>query len=151
MQCFVFPLSFLRFILNFNMCIRAFNFKHLLWILPFFVPQIMIESYCYCFKCFFVNQAPSSVFSWDVQPFHIYQQEPETVMHNKDNNITIIWDIDRTMTANRPDIVVKDLANSTCKLIVMTIPSDRNIALKEMKKKSKYKDLEVKIQRTWHI
>ena len=72
-------------------------------------------------------------------------------MHNKDNNITIIWDIDRTMTANRPDIVVKDLANSTCKLIVMTIPSDRNIALKEMKKKSKYKDLEVKIQRTWHI
>ena len=72
-------------------------------------------------------------------------------MHNKDNNITIIWDIDRTMTANRPDIVVKDLVNSTCKLIVMTIPSDRNIALKEMKKKSKYKDLEVKIQRTWHI
>ena len=72
-------------------------------------------------------------------------------MHNKDNNITIIWDIDRTMTANRPDIVVKDLANSTGKLIVMTIPSDRNIALKEMKKKSKYKDLEVKIQRTWHI
>ena len=72
-------------------------------------------------------------------------------MHNKDNNITIIQDIDRTMTANRPDIVVKDLVNSTCKLIVMTIPSDRNIALKEMKKKSKYKDLEVKIQRTWHI
>ena len=72
-------------------------------------------------------------------------------MHNKDNNITIIWDIDRTMTANRPDIVVKDSVNSTCKLIVMTIPSDRNIALKEMKKKSKYKDLEVKIQRTWHI
>ena len=57
-------------------------------------------------------------------------------MHNKDNNFTIIWDIDRTMTANRPDIVVKDLANSTCKLIVMTIPSDRNIALKEIKKKS---------------
>ena len=72
-------------------------------------------------------------------------------MHNKDNNITIIWDIDRTMTANRPDIVVKDLANSTCKLIVVTIPSDRNIALKEIKKKSKYKDLEVKIRRTWHI
>ena len=72
-------------------------------------------------------------------------------MHNKDNNITIIWDIDRTMTANRPDIVVKDLPNSTCKLIVMTILSKRNIALKEMKKKSKYKDLEVKIQRTWHI
>ena len=131
------------------MCIRAFNFKHLLWILPFFVPQIMIESYCYCFKCFFVNQAPSSVFSWDVQPFHIYQQEPETVMHNKDNNITTIWDMpvntDRTIATNRPDIIVKDSVNSTCKLTDMTVPLDRNIALKEMEKKSKYNDLELEM------
>ena len=47
-----------------------------------------------------------------------YEDEPETVMHNKDNNITITWDMpvntDRTMTANRPDIIVKDSVNSTC-------------------------------------
>ena len=53
-----------------------------------------------------------------------------TVMHNKDNNITIMWDMpvntDRTITANRPDIIVKDSVNSTCKLIDMTVPSDRN-------------------------
>ena len=68
-----------------------------------------------------------------------YEQEPETVMHNKDNNITIVWDIpvntNRTITANRPDIIVKDSVNSTCKLIDMTVPSDRNIALKETEKK----------------
>ena len=61
-----------------------------------------------------------------------------------DNNITIMWDMpvntDKTVTANRPDIIVKDSVNSTCKLIDMTVPSDRNIALKEIEKKSKYKD-----------
>ena len=71
-------------------------------------------------------------------------------MHNKE----IMWHIpvntDRTMTANRPDIV-KDPVNSTCKLIVMTVPSDRNIALKEIEKKSKYKDIELEIQRMWRV
>ena len=67
-----------------------------------------------------------------------------------------MWDMpvntDRTITANRPDIIVKDSVNSTCKLIDMTVPSDRNIALKETeKKKCKYKDLELEIQRMWHM
>ena len=76
-------------------------------------------------------------------------------MHNKDNNLTITWDIpvntDRSITANRPDIIVKDSVNSTCKLIDVTVPSDRNIALKEIEKKSKYKDLELEIQRMWQM
>ena len=33
----------------------------------------------------------------------------------------------------------------------MTVPSDRNIALKEIEKKSKYKGLELEIQRLWHM
>ena len=33
----------------------------------------------------------------------------------------------------------------------MTVPSDRNIALKEIEKKGKYKDLELEIQRMWHM
>ena len=83
-----------------------------------------------------------------------YQHQPETLMHNKDNNITIMWDMpfntDRTITASRPDIIVKDSVNSIYKLIDVTVPSDRNIALKEIEKKSKYKDLELEIQRMWH-
>ena len=82
-----------------------------------------------------------------------YQHTPETVIHNKDNNLTIMWDMpintDRTITANRPDIIVKDSVNSTCKLIDVTVPSDRNIA--QIEKKSKYKDLELEIQRMWHM
>ena len=76
-------------------------------------------------------------------------------MHNKDSNILIIWDVpvntDRTITANRPEIVVKDSMNSTSKPIDMAVPSDRNIALREMEKKSKYKDLELEIQKMRHM
>ena len=70
-------------------------------------------------------------------------------MHNK-GNITIMWDMrfntNRTKTANRPDIIVKDSVNSTCKLIDMTVPSDGNIAMKENEKKSNYKDLELETE-----
>ena len=66
-----------------------------------------------------------------------YQHEPETVMHNKDNNVRDVpVNTDKTITANRLDILIKDSVNSTCKLIDMTVPSDRNIALKEMAKKA---------------
>ena len=41
--------------------------------------------------------------------------------------------------------------NSTCKLIHMTVPSDRNIALKAIEKKNEYKDLELEIQRMWQM
>jgi len=33
----------------------------------------------------------------------------------------------------------------------MTVPSERNIALKEIEKKSKYKALELEIHRMWHV
>ena len=33
----------------------------------------------------------------------------------------------------------------------MTVPSDGNVALKEIEKNSKYKDLELEIQRMWHM
>ena len=76
-------------------------------------------------------------------------------MHNKDSNILIIWDMpvntDRTITANRPKIVIKDSMNSTSKPIDMAVPSDRNIALREMEKKSKYQDLELEIQKMRHM
>ena len=34
---------------------------------------------------------------------------------------------------------------------MLTVPSDGNIALKEMERKGKYKDLELEIQRMWHM
>ena len=69
----------------------------------------------------------------------------------EEENTTILWDFpintDRTIQANRPDIVIKDYKSRTCLLIDMTIPTDRNISVKEFDKLSKYKDLQIEIAR----
>ena len=61
--------------------------------------------------------------------------------------MTILWDFlirtDRTIQANRPDIVIKYKQNKTCQLIDMSVPSDSNTSAKKFEKISKYKDLEI--------
>ena len=80
-----------------------------------------------------------------------YDNEPETVTENED--VTILWDMpihtDRKITANRPDIVIKDHKTKTCKLIDMAVPSDRNTSVKVTEKLSKYKDLKIETSRMW--
>ena len=70
-----------------------------------------------------------------------YDHEPETVTENED--ATILWDMpihtDRKITANRPDIVIKDHKTKTCKFIDMAVTE----------KLSKYKDLEIETSRMW--
>ena len=58
---------------------------------------------------------------------------------------------DRHVGVNRPDIIIKDKMNSSCKLIDMTIPCDKNVSCKEIEKKSKYEDLEIETQRMWKV
>ena len=64
-----------------------------------------------------------------------YDHETETVTENED--VTILWDMpihtDRKITANRPNIVIKDHKTKTCKLIDMAVPSDRNTSVKVTK------------------
>ena len=69
--------------------------------------------------------------------------------------MTILWDFpirtDRTIQANRPDIIIKHKQNKTCQLIDMSVPSDSNISAKEFEKLSKYKDLEIEIAKRWKM
>ena len=58
---------------------------------------------------------------------------------------------DRTIQANNSDIVIKDHKNTTCFLVDMTIPTDRNISMKEFDKLPKYKDFKIEIERMWHL
>ena len=80
-----------------------------------------------------------------------YEYEPAKVTENKE--ATILWDMqihtDREIAANKPNIVIKDHKNKTCKLIDMAVPSDRNTLLKTTAKLSKYKDLEIETTRVW--
>jgi len=42
---------------------------------------------------------------------------------------------DREVTANRPDIIIKNKKEKTCTLIGVAIPADRNVVQKEAEKK----------------
>ena len=72
-----------------------------------------------------------------------YEHEPKAV--TKNDSITFLWDMpihnDRTIAANRPDIVLKNKTDKTCLLIDMTIPLDTNTSVKTTEKLTKYKDL----------
>jgi hypothetical protein len=48
---------------------------------------------------------------------------------------------DREVTANRPDIIIKNKKEKTCKLIDVAVPVDRNVVQKEADKKIKHTSL----------
>ena len=65
-----------------------------------------------------------------------YEHEPKTVTEN--DSVTILWDMpihtDRTIAANRPDIVLKNKKDKTCLLIDMTIPLNTNTSVQNHRK-----------------
>jgi hypothetical protein len=57
----------------------------------------------------------------------------------------------REVLANRPDIIIKNMKDKICLLINVAIPSDKNVIKKESKRKLKYKNLSIEIQRIWNM
>ena len=49
------------------------------------------------------------------------------------------------------EIVIHDRQSKICMLIDVSVSDDKNIALKEAEKISKYKDLEIEINRMWNV
>ena len=82
-----------------------------------------------------------------------YDQETPPVIEN--TFAKILWDFpiqtDKTIMANRPDIIIEDRQLKTCILLDVSIPSDRNTSLKSFEKLSKYKDLELELQKSWRL
>ena len=79
------------------------------------------------------------------------KHEPHTVTEK--DNITVLWDMpiqtDREIKANRPSIVIKAKQEKSCLLIDMSMPTEKNTSVKVTEKLSKYKDLEIEIERMW--
>ena len=77
-----------------------------------------------------------------------YTHMPKPVCEVGD--VTVLWNqavhTDREVTANRPDIIIKNNKEKTCTLIDVAIPADRNVVQKEAEKKLKYKSLCIEIQ-----
>jgi len=56
----------------------------------------------------------------------------------EEGDVTVLWNqavhTDRELTANRPDIIIKNKKEKTCTLIDVAIPADRNVVQKEAEK-----------------
>ena len=66
-----------------------------------------------------------------------------------------MWDTpiqtDGEIKANRSDIVIKNKKEKNCLLIDMSIPTEKNTSVKVTERLSKYKDLEIEVQRMWGV
>jgi hypothetical protein len=75
--------------------------------------------------------------------------------NNNNNNNNNKWNeavhTDREVTANRPDVMVKNKEEKSCTPIYVAIPADRNVVQKEAKKKLKHNSLGAEIQRMWSL
>jgi len=73
----------------------------------------------------------------------------------EDGDVTVLWNqavhTDREVTANRPDIIIKNKKEKTCTLIDVAIPADTNVVQKEAEKTLKYKSLCIEIKRMWNL
>jgi hypothetical protein len=82
-----------------------------------------------------------------------YENRPERVINV--SGTAIMWEVpavtDRTILANRLDIVLHDKEEKTCLLIDIAIPDDWNFNTKETEKLSKYKDPEDEFSNMWEV
>ena len=73
----------------------------------------------------------------------------------QEGKVTILWNqqiqTDRTISNNKPDIIIRDNEKGTCMLIDVAISGVRNVIKKEAEKILKYKDLTIEIQRMWNV
>jgi len=73
----------------------------------------------------------------------------------EEEDVTVLWNqavhMDKEVTANRPDIIIKNKKEKTCTLIEVAIPADRNVVQKEVEKKLKYKSSCIEIKRMWNL
>ena len=82
-----------------------------------------------------------------------YEHEPESVLENEDYKI--FWDFsiqtDHVIEARRPDLVVVDKKERSCKIIYFAVPGDSRIEENEKDKIEKYQDLGRELQKIWNV
>ena len=82
-----------------------------------------------------------------------FKHKPKEVVIGK--NVEIIYDqlisTTRPIGANRPDLIIKDMARKKAFIIDISCPVDTNIKKKEMEKLSKYGGLRVELERMWGV
>jgi glycosylphosphatidylinositol transamidase (GPIT) subunit GPI8 len=86
---------------------------------------------------------------------HWYEHVPKSVETSQESKVTRLWNqqvqTDRTITNNKPDIIIRDNEKRTCMLIDIAIPGDRSVIKNEAEEILKYKDLTTEIQHMWNV
>ena len=81
------------------------------------------------------------------------EHEPESVLENEDYKI--LWDFsiqtDHIIKARRPDLVVVDKKERSCKIIDFAVPGDSRIEEKEKDKIEKFQELGRELQKIWNV
>ena len=82
-----------------------------------------------------------------------YEHEPESVLKNEDYKN--LWDFsiqtDHVIEARRPDLVVVDKKERSCKIIDFAVPGDSRIEEKDKDKIEKYQELGRELQKIWNV
>ena len=82
-----------------------------------------------------------------------YKYCPATVLENQ--RFRLYWDnpilTDKTIMANRPDIVLVDKRDRTAYIIDISIPNNHNLELKYQEKMVKYLPLAAEMKRLWNL
>ena len=82
-----------------------------------------------------------------------YTHTVQTVIETA--KIKLLWDMgittDRTVVANRPDIIILHKDTKYAYMIDISIPNDVNINKKEVEKLTKYKNLSIEMNRLWSV
>ena len=82
-----------------------------------------------------------------------YEHEPESGLENEDYKI--LWDFsiqtNHVIEAQRPDLVVVDKKERSCKIIDFGVPGDIRIEEKEKDKMGKYQELGRELQKIWNV
>ena len=70
-------------------------------------------------------------------------------------NKVIMWDkailTDKKVKCNRPDITIHDTEKRECIFVDMAVPVCVNVIRKEAEKITKYRDLEIEVQKCWNL
>ena len=79
--------------------------------------------------------------------------EPESVLENEDCKMLLDFSIqtDNLIETQRPDLVVVDKKERSCKITDFAVPGDSRIEEKEKDKIEKYQDLGRELQKIWNV
>ena len=105
------------------------------------------------------NQVAKYIHWWILKDLGVKVTESWTEHEPKDNvlhnGISILWDksiiTDKKVKCNRPDITIHDTKKRECIFVDVSVPVCINVLRKEAEKITKYRDLEIEVQKCWNL